>query len=51
MPALVAGTHVFAAVQGRKACMAGTSPAMTMWLRSANDRWTYFLALSRIATP
>jgi hypothetical protein len=27
MPALVAGIHVFS----RKAWMAGTSPAMTMW--------------------
>jgi hypothetical protein len=29
MPALVAGIHVFAAVQRRKTWMAGTSPAMT----------------------
>jgi hypothetical protein len=32
MPALVAGIHVFAASPQRKTWMAGTSPAMTMWI-------------------
>jgi hypothetical protein len=32
MPALVAGIHVFKAVPHQKTWMAGTSPAMTMWM-------------------
>jgi hypothetical protein len=42
MPALVAGIHVFAAIQKRKSWMAGTSPAMT---ESGED--CPFVALAR----
>ena len=42
MPALVAGIHVFYRATS-KAWMAGTSPAMTMWMDTANGGWYHFL--------